>query len=163
MDTLYKSKPLLLKSLQALSNQDQERVVKRMTYLGRSFPFRKMAMLYQAADAYVSPYRAEGFNIPVLEAAASGIPVICTGGGATDDFVTDGFTRKIESKKISVRIKDRDACRLEPSVDHLIALMSSAIEDHSWRTRAGEAGPQHVRANYTWDRVVDTLVRKLFN
>jgi glycosyltransferase involved in cell wall biosynthesis len=163
MDPLYKSRELLLKNLQTMSAQDQQRVIERITYFGKSFPNGKMAMLYQAADIYVSPYRAEGFNIPVLEAAASGIPIICTRGGATDDFVTDAFARRIESKKLSSRFKDEDISRLEPSVEHLIALMSSAIEDHSWRKQAAESGPLHVRANYTWDCVVDMLVRKLFN
>ena len=163
MDTLYKSKELLLRNLETVSAQDQERVIERVIYFGKAFPHGKMAKLYQAADAYVSPYRAEGFNMPVLEAAACGIPIICTRGGATDDFVTDAFARRIESEKLSSRHKDQDISRVEPNVEHLIALMSAAIEDHSWRKQAAQAGPPHVRANYTWDRVADMLVEKLFH
>jgi len=161
MDPLYKSKALLHRSMQILSAEDRQRVMERTSYFGASFSNRKMAMFYQAADAYVSPYRAEGFNLPVLEAAASGIPIICTAGGATDDFVTDAFARKIESKKSPGRYKDQDIWWLEPRLEHLIVLMASAIEDKSWRERAAQAGPAHVGANYTWDRVVDTLVGKL--
>ncbi len=51
--------------------------------------------LFAAADAYVSPYRAEGFNLPVLEAIACGTPVIVTRGGATDDFCDDGVALRI--------------------------------------------------------------------
>jgi glycosyltransferase involved in cell wall biosynthesis len=40
-----------------------------------------LRFLYGAADCYVSPYRAEGFNLPVLEAIACGTPVIVTRGG----------------------------------------------------------------------------------
>lgn len=43
--------------------------------------------LYNIADAYVTPYRAEGFNLPALEAQTCGTPVIATAGGATDDFL----------------------------------------------------------------------------
>lgn len=163
MDPLYDSKEFLLKSMFRVPSEDQQRVSDRTIYLGASYSFRQMAMLYQAADTYVSPYRAEGFNIPVLEAAASGIPIICTRGGATDDFVSDAFARRIESEKILVRVKDLEAWRLEPNVDHLIALMTAAIEDHSWRRQAADAGPQHVRSNYTWDHVTDTLLQKLFH
>jgi glycosyltransferase involved in cell wall biosynthesis len=43
--------------------------------------------LYNVADAYVTPYRAEGFNLPALEAQSCGTPVVATRGGATDDFL----------------------------------------------------------------------------
>ena len=163
LDSLYASEKFLHKHLQAVPVYDRQRVIDRIHYFGESISFGKMAMLYQAADAYVSPYRAEGFNLPVLEAAACGIPIICTRGGATDDFVTDGFARRIESQKLSSRLNDQEIWRLEPNLEHLIALMVSAIEDDAWRKRAGEAGPLHVRANYTWDCVVDELCRKLWD
>ena len=47
----------------------------------------QMAALYNLADAYVTPYHAEAFNMPALEAAACGVPLIVPRGGPTDDFV----------------------------------------------------------------------------
>ena len=120
-----------------------------------------MALLYQAADIYVSPYRAEGFNIPVLEAMACGIAVICTAGGPTDDFVNEASCRKIQSKKLPFTVGDEELSLLQPDVEHLIDLMISAIEDDSWRRRAADAGPLHVRTYYTWKIAVDMLVKKL--
>ena len=158
-DSLYNSKGFLGAQMNALPRGDQHRVRERLTYFGASFPHRIMARLYQAADVYVSPYRAEGFNIPVLEAAASGLPVICSRGGATEDFVTDEFARKIDSTRVAVSVEDQSGMRLEPSLEHLSALMNSAIEDHTWRIRASVAGPAHVRAHYTWDSVVQRLLQ----
>jgi glycosyltransferase involved in cell wall biosynthesis len=162
-DHLYDSKGLLLKGIRTLSAGDQQLVLARMTYIGDSLSHEAMAMLYQVADAYVSPYRAEGFNLPVLEAAACGIPIICTRGGPTDDFVTDDFARRIDSKTSVIAIDGRHASRLDPSLEHLIVLMTLAIEDGLWRQRAAEAGPRYVRATYTWDCAVDSLIRKLLN
>jgi glycosyltransferase involved in cell wall biosynthesis len=55
----------------------------------------QLRTLYGIADWYVSPYRAEGFNLPVLEAIACGTPVIVTDGGSTDDFCPDGVAWRI--------------------------------------------------------------------
>src|SRR5439155_23180433 len=66
-------------------------------YTGDTLHFAYMPTIYQLDDAYVSPYMAEGFNMPVLEAASCGCPVIVTAGGSTDDFTTDDFALRIES------------------------------------------------------------------
>ena len=161
MDDLYDLKGLLQKCLGTLSASDQRRAVEGITYFGNTLSHDGMAAFYQAADAYVSPYRAEGFNLPVLEAASCGIPIICTSGGPTDDFVTESFARKIESEVVQDLIDGQQASRLAPDLDDLIAQMISAVEDIPWRRRAAAAGPLHVHARYTWDCVVDRLVEEL--
>jgi glycosyltransferase involved in cell wall biosynthesis len=57
-----------------------------------------LRQLYAIADAYVSPYRAEGFNLPVLEAIACGTPVVVTQGGATDDFCNGDVALMVPSR-----------------------------------------------------------------
>ncbi len=160
-DALYKSEQMLRARVSELTAAEQQRLHDRLIYAGGSFTYRQMAELYQAADAYVSPYRAEGFNIPVLEAAACGVPVICTRGGSTDDFVTDEFALKIDSKRVEVKVEELDTVRLEPNREHLSALMTAAIEDHSWRERARAIGPAHVQAHYTWDQIVERMTQAL--
>jgi glycosyltransferase involved in cell wall biosynthesis len=121
-----------------------------------------MATLYQLADAYVAPYRAEGFGLPVLEAIACGLPVICTAGGATDDFVRDDFALRISSKLVHLQSYDEPGIQLEPNLDHLIELMKRVIEQPEIARRARTAGPEFVRANYTWRHAVDKLMPLLF-
>ena len=162
MDPLYRSKERLTTMLQALPPGEAQRVAERLTYFGRPFPHEQMARLYQAADIYVSPYRAEGFNLPVLEAAASGLPVICTGGGATDDFITDDFARKINSQKISTWLNAEEIFGLAPSEEHLRELMIAVAQDNAWRQRASDAAVAHVKSKFTWDHAVDALLRSLF-
>lgn len=48
--------------------------------------FNHMRLLYNCCDCLVAPYRAEGFNLPVLEALACGIQVIVPDKGSTIDF-----------------------------------------------------------------------------
>lgn len=161
IDPLYGSKDLLLRNMATLSASDRQLVADRITYIGEPFSHRQMARLYQAADAYVSPYRAEGFNMPVLEAAAAGLPIICTAGGATDDFVTDAFARRIQSIKEAIDVEGQAGSRLRPNTEHLTALMLASIEDAPWRRRAAQAGASHVRAHYTWAQVANVLIREL--
>lgn len=163
MDLLYGSRQLLLKHLQSLPGSVQQRLAEKMTYIGDALSISEQAELYQLADAYVSPYRAEGFNLPVLEAAASGLPIICTGGGATDDFVTQKFALRIESKRMSFNDGEQQCWYIEPRIGHLIELMLKTAEDGAWRRQACEEGPRHVAGSYTWDSVVDRLVRALLN
>lgn len=86
----------------------------------------QMNAIYGIADCYASPYRAEGFNMPVLEAIACALPVLVTRGGATDDFVPDdGVHRKVPSTLISnavVQGKLLSAYR-EPDADALVQML----------------------------------------
>ena len=78
-----------------------------------------LRLLYGTADAYVSPYRAEGFNLPPLEAAACGLPVLITEGGATDDYAHPSFAHKIAARPHSTAGEDW----LEPEFDSLVSGM----------------------------------------
>lgn len=49
-----------------------------------------LRLLYQAADLFVYPSKGEGFGIPPLEAAALGVPTICSNTTAMNDFTFFG-------------------------------------------------------------------------
>jgi len=162
-DGLYASGSMLRKQLDELTIADRDRILKRCVYHGDFLSMADMASLYQLADVYVSPYRAEGFNLPVLEAAASGLPVICTNGGSTDDFVTDTFARKINSKLVTATFDGEVGDMLAPDLDHLIHLMLTLVEDDGWRNNAAAEAVSHVQQNFTWDIVVDKFVTEFFS
>ena len=162
-DDLYNSRALLQSCLPNIPAADRNAIADRLIYLGNTFSMQRMAALYRAADAYVSPYRAEGFNMPVLEAAASGLPVICTAGGSTDDFVVDAFARRIRSTPAPLNFGDGlVGTQLEPDLDHLTELMFDTIDNSAWRRAAAAEGPRHAAANYDWNVVAQQLLDALF-
>ncbi|MEG4010469.1 glycosyltransferase family 4 protein [Microcoleus sp. Pol11C1] len=102
-EVLYPSRDEIAEACRVVLNDaERARVLPRLIYTGSQLSFAQIAEFYQAADVYVSPYLAEGFNLPVLEAAACGLPVICTAGGPTDDFTRSNFAQRIESKFTAV-------------------------------------------------------------
>jgi glycosyltransferase involved in cell wall biosynthesis len=84
--------------------------------------------LYNLADAYVTPYRAEGFNLPALEAQTCGTPVIATSGGATDDFLQPNTSRAISGILFAnAALKDTMPVNayIEPSLEDLTEILIS--------------------------------------
>lgn len=160
-DGLYSSKEMLEQALGDLPVHARHLVTDRIEYIGEPFSVRQMAEFYRSADAYVSPYRAEGFNLPVLEAASCGIPVICTKGGPTDEFVRDDFALSIDSLLTPVP-NSHSGSWLKPNLDHLIELMARVMDDETWRKTAALAGPAHAAANLDWSVVVDKLLGAIF-
>jgi glycosyltransferase involved in cell wall biosynthesis len=52
-----------------------------------TIPFEDMAVLYKNASVFVFPSLYEGFGIPILEAHASGVPVVCSNNSSLPEIV----------------------------------------------------------------------------
>jgi glycosyltransferase involved in cell wall biosynthesis len=133
-----------------------------LIYEGRTFSNKVMAELLGAADCYVSPYRAEGFNMPVLEAMACGVPVICTAGGPTDDFTDAAFASRIDSRLQKVDLDPSHAGEvLEPDLDHLVALMTEIAGNRDAASARGALAACYAQERFTWETVTGVLVAAL--
>lgn len=129
---------------------------KSIVLISNTLTLAQLRLLYGAADAYVSPYRAEGFNLPVIEAIACGTPVIVTAGGATDDFCSVQTAHRIASRKV-----DNDAAgipgtgyHMEADSDDLVRLMAlalSAAGPTPMGEAAFEAGRTRLIERYSWE------------
>lgn len=89
---------------------------------------------YAKATIAVVPSLYEGFGLPVGEAMACRIPVICTTGGALPEVAGD-------AAKI-VPTADSDALK-----DAILSLLDNSAE----RERMANAGYERVMKNYTWE------------
>ncbi len=117
--------------------------------------------LFGIADCYVSPYRAEGFNLPVLESIACGTPVIVTRGGATDDFCGDDVALRISGAPGSREDPATGAIGrfIEPNSSELI----EAMDCFTTRGSTGLVGFDEARARvttqFTWKVAAQELAR----
>lgn len=62
---------------------------------------RDVAELYQAADIYVLPSIREGLNVSIMEAMASGLPVVCGQIRGNTDLIDEHGGALFESKSIA--------------------------------------------------------------
>ena len=127
-------------------------------YLTDELPSDAMPRLYAACQCLVHPYRGEGFGLPVLEAMACGLPVVVTGGGATDDFAGDEHACRLPALRQQIGdeiggIKlHRNGWWLEP-VPAALAQRLGWIVAHPDEARTlGRAASDYVRREWTWER-----------
>lgn len=107
--------------------------------------------LYNACDLFVSPYRAEGFNLPPLEAAACGLPIVVTAGGATDDYFSPELGLTVASE---LQRCDRGFTR-EPDPDALKQAIEAVM--HNPGRWGGPAGSALVHARFSWQVIGQRL------
>jgi glycosyltransferase involved in cell wall biosynthesis len=94
---------------------------------------------YVDADVYVLPSRYETFPFTVLEAWACGTPVIVTDRCGISEYV-----------KKAGRVVELDAVELYKA-------LLSVLGDEPWRAHASKLGQELVRAEFSWDRIIDQL------
>lgn len=158
---LYSPKPFLEQLAKDYTPQQQAKLAAKVTLLGEQHSLTQMASLFHAADAYVSPYLAEAFNLPCLEACACGLPVLCTEGGPTDEFLPAEVRQTIRSKRQS---SIREGTRMEflaPDIGDLTRKMIHLVQDSEARKLAREYGPRHAQRSLSWTAVCQTLLRQL--
>jgi len=98
---------------------------------------------YRACDVFVMPSITETFGIVVIEAMASGKPVVVTRSGGPEELVVDG--------KNGFVVGPRDS---EALADRIITILT----DESLAERMGRYGRIHAERNFNWDKTaVETM------
>jgi glycosyltransferase involved in cell wall biosynthesis len=101
-------------------------------------PSADVVQFYALADLYAGPSLEDGFNLPILEAMACGLPVIASSQTGASENITDGKTGLI----------------LKDPQDHgvLAQLIRRLHLDTEFSQNMGIAAAEFVRINCSWDR-----------
>lgn len=93
---------------------------------------------YAAADCFLFPSRYEAFSLVTLEAAASGLPIVCHAINGTEELVRDGVNGWL----------------VPFGADSLAAKVTALRDDAGLRARMSAAAVDS-SLRYAWDRVAD--------
>jgi len=105
------------------------------------FPDEKLPKLYQAADLFVFPSLYEGFGLPVLEAARSGLPVIAGNNSSIPELLGVDYPLLSDNN-------------LEEWSSRIVQLLESQTQ----REKLSELGI--VRGNmFSWDKTAESTLK----
>ena len=118
----------------------------RVHFLGQ-VPDVHLPALYNLGEVYLGPSRleeqdVEGFGIAIVEASASGLPVIVGRSGGTADAVLEGETGML--------VDPEDPGAYAEALRLLLG-------DRSLARAMGEAGRRAVETFFNWDRVAEAM------
>jgi len=160
---------------EGIGKEDHE--LPHVALYNQPIPEQQMPSLYNAAHAFVLISRGEGFGLPYVEAAASGLPLIASNCSGQSDFLEDDNAYLVEPEGfVTAEVTGNmhrmaKACRFyegQPfpnfgasSIAQTQAHMRSVYENY------GEAQAKAVRLretivnNYTWNTMVDRVYNRL--
>jgi glycosyltransferase involved in cell wall biosynthesis len=95
-----------------------------------------IANIYARCDAWISTSRTEGFNLPPLEAMASGCPAVCAKTGRPLEIIEDGVNGYL--------VDQGDVAGFADALANILRL-----SDQAWRSMSGAA--RRSVAHPTWD------------
>jgi alpha-1,6-mannosyltransferase len=111
-----------------------------VTVIDEFCPATQVARLMASADALLHAGDQETFGLVILEAMASGIPVVAVAAGAFEEIVTD---------QCGLLCTPNDPQAMANAVRELFGQGSAAL---------GRQARRHVEQHYAWDTVVSSLL-----
>lgn len=117
--------------------------------------------IYNLFDVYIQPASSEGFGIPIVEAAACGVPVM-----ATDYSAMETEVRKLAGYPIKLRAKHLEmetGCdRALLDLDHTVELWKQLLDKpQSLRVQDGIKTRKAFEDNYGWDNTAKVWEREI--
>ncbi|WP_436525463.1 glycosyltransferase family 4 protein [Actinoplanes sp. HUAS TT8] len=117
-------------------------ITERVTFSGY-LSGEKLAEAYRRARVLCLPTHFDNYPTVIVEAMATGRPVVATRVGAIPMFVTEGGTGLLN----------------EPGdIDALTTSLNTVLTDYTLASRLGAAGSEFVAANLSWQRQSDRTV-----
>lgn len=131
----------------------------------------ELATIFNACSAYVSASRGEGWDLPLTEGAACGLPVIASNVSAHRDYLTDENAYLFDAERYAP-VKDAvTTCKWYKdqefaffgghSHEQLVEHLREVRRNYSAALAKAERLAETMRTRYTWDRAAYAVVDRL--
>lgn len=163
---LYKSKSFISNYFKHLIEQkiitleEKQKILKNhILFFENTLSFKGLNDIYNCAEVYISPYKAEGFNLTVLEALTTNLKVIVSDNGSTSDFVNDTI-KNVENTGIYLLpteiVKFENGKQLTYDVNNLIKLIYENLNNFSQKIDFTKRS-KFIHDNYSWNNTANKM------
>ena len=151
----------------ALQNKIQSLGLNNVVVVWGSVEYEQIADLYRNADVFVLPTKGEGWGIPLIEAAASGIPIITVMYSGHTEFLrripnsvipVDYVMAPITCPEYQCYYPDPDNNYGEwarPDIYSLSNALKLAKKNHKQLYKNAQKNSQIIRSEYNWAQSVE--------
>jgi len=120
----------------------------------REIPYHELGALYRSADCYLAASRGEGWDMPLMEAMACGLPAIATDWGAHRDFLDadNGYPLRVRGLVPAGDARCpyyRGFSWADPDPEHLATLLRHVLENRDEAAAKGRRAAADVAARWT--------------
>jgi glycosyltransferase involved in cell wall biosynthesis len=138
----------------------------KISYLfNLEFPHYQLASLYRSADCFVAVSRGEGWDMPLMEAMACGLPAIASDWGAHQEFVHPGIAYPLAVRGTVPAVAKcpyyAGFSWADPDPGHLRHLLREVYERRDEARLKGEAAAREMAARWTWRHAAAKISARL--
>lgn len=111
----------------------QNKNTPELGFITNTINYDELPKLYHEGDVFLSTSKAEGFNLPCLEAMACGIPVISTSYGGQTDYITDlngWLLEEGELKENQWDVMYEGVKWMEPNIDEIRKMLRKVYNEY---------------------------------
>lgn len=133
-------------------------------FLTASLSHNRLKRCFNTMDAYVSLHRSEGLGRTIIEAAQSGMPVLCTNYSGSADIVETGAVIGIDWRLSPVMSdaysQNEPSCWAEPNVEQAARIMARVVQNPNYY-RPTAAALDKLATRFSAESFVDVASRRL--
>ncbi|MBZ4654816.1 MAG: glycosyl transferase family 2 [Peptococcaceae bacterium] len=147
------------KEIKGIVAREKKSAPPRIFHIPQTLPSQDMPALYRMAQCFVLATRGEGWNVPVFEALACGVPVLVTNWSAYLDFLNEENAYLINVDALEpvpfCGIPTDEIYQghrwARPNIEHLRYLMRYVYENYAEARNKAAAGQSTVSKHLRWD------------